>query len=225
MLDEETTKPHEPTRNNVRWNRWFCSGLQYCQMTSVKTMQIKTKTNPGTKWRVWRPHQLVGHPSAAQDPRVTWLLLALPSLERSPSPGCPVVHQGGRPCCEINENHGFINIPRSRKTQQAAFPSPARVSHPTCPLRGSPRSPGGEGCQPHQLQQRRCLDIVLRYLVDTFQTPQLPWKGHLWLLKLSLPILVRKWNLDQNLVSKHFSQTDFCAQNLRHPAQGLLLKQ
>ena len=153
----------------------------------------------------------MGDPGAARDPRVTWLLLALPSLERGPSPGCPVVHQGGRLCCEINGNHGFINIPRSRKTQQAACPGPARASHPTRPLRDSPRSPGGEGCQPHQLQPRRCLDIVLRYSVDAFQTPQLPWKGHLRLLKLSLPILVRKWNLDQNLVSKHFSQMDFCA--------------
>lgn len=39
-------------------------------MTSVKTMQINTKANPGTKYRVWRPHRLVCGvpPAAARDP-------------------------------------------------------------------------------------------------------------------------------------------------------------
>lgn len=59
-------------------------------MTSVKTMQIKTKANPGIKYRVWRPHRLVcGVPTVAQDPGYGHVGTPFPERSRAPAAAWP----------------------------------------------------------------------------------------------------------------------------------------
>lgn len=122
----------------------FVLGFNIAIWLQSKPCKLRQKLNRReTNWTVRRPHQLAcgGHPAASPDPRLTLLPLAMPCLERGPSPGPP---HGHRLHFETTENYGLINIPGSMKTQQEDL-----QTQPASPTRPQGR-PLGDGtlCQP-----------------------------------------------------------------------------
>ena len=75
-------------------------------------MQINTKANPGTKYRVWRPHRLVCGvpPAATRDPGDTAALA--PPSQRGAGPRPPCGPAESQLCCEIKGDLGFVNTQR-----------------------------------------------------------------------------------------------------------------